>query len=368
MGRKSWWKVGLLVAASIVTSLAIAEGAVRLLAPQPTGLSHQDRYGLALHYPGITRYLPQYGHSVSFNSGGMRDREHALDKRTEVFRILLLGDSFMEALQVPFEAALPSLLETDLAKRTGRKVEVINAGVSGWGTDDELRYLTEYGLRYSPDLVVVAMTLHNDISDNLREHWHTVRGGRLVDQPRAPIPFLDYKIVELKAFIATRLQLYQLWRRARHRGEIVQTRRQLDSHVVQLFREPAPERITYGYELTGLLLEKMKEVTAAAGGQLAVVLLPLRVQLTDSSFAEFVRAAGSTEDGMPPARPQRIMTSIADGLSIPVIDLLPAFREWSVDSAAPLYLEWDGHWNGAGHRLATESVVEGLVAVVGGSR
>ena len=44
-----------------------------------------------------------------------------------------------------------------------------------------------------------------------------------------------------------------------------------------------------------------------------------------------------------------------------MIDLLPRFRQWTADSTAPLYLEWDGHWNEAGHRLAAEVVTEGLV-------
>src|SRR5262249_7876809 len=149
-------------------ALATAELGLRLFAPQPVGLSHQDRYGLPLHYPGITHFLPQYGHEVSFNSAGMPDREHALEKQPGAFRLLLLGDSFMEALQVPADSMLATLMERDLTRATGRPVEVINAGVSGWGTGDELRYLTRYGLAYHPDLVVVAMTLHNDISDNLR--------------------------------------------------------------------------------------------------------------------------------------------------------------------------------------------------------
>ena len=77
----------------------------------------------------------------------------------------------------------PCLRWSSIALRSepAKRIEVINAGVSGWGTDDELRYLTEYGLKYQPDLVVVAMTLHNDISDNLRQDWHRVperRAGR----------------------------------------------------------------------------------------------------------------------------------------------------------------------------------------------
>jgi len=359
--RRKWVVNGLLAVFAAGVALALTEIGIRLLAPQPTGLSFQDRYGLATHYPGITRYLSQYGHEVSFNSAGMRDREHVTKKPTGVFRILLLGDSFMEALQVPFEASLPSLLERRLEQETGKRVEVINAGVSGWGTDDELRYLTMYGLKYQPDLVVVAMTLHNDISDNLRKDWHTTQGGALVDQTRVPMSFMQYKVVGLKAFISTRFQTYQLWRRVRHGGAIRQAGRLLNSHVVQLFSEPTPDRIASAFAFTGLLMERMKAVTNVQGGRIALVLLPLRVQLSDSSFAAFVQAAGSTADQMPTGKPQRVVTEMAGRLRIPVIDLLPDFRAWTADSTGPLYLEWDGHWNEAGHKLAAGAVAKGLI-------
>jgi hypothetical protein len=52
---------------------------------------------------------------------------------------------------------------------------------------------------------------------------------------------------------------------------------------------------------------------------------------------------------------------MTDSLGIPAIDLLPGFRRWTADSSAPLYLEWDGHWNEAGHRLATEVTAQGLI-------
>src|SRR5262245_41152094 len=176
---RSWLLNVLLGFGTLVLALAAAELGVRLFAPQPVAVTHQDRYGLALHYPGITRFLPQFGHDVSFNSAGLRDREHSFEKQAGTFRILLLGDSFMEALQVPSDSMLATLMERDLTRATGRPVEVINGGVSGWGTGDELRYLTRYGLAYHPDLVVVAMTLHNDISDNLRREWYTLENGVL---------------------------------------------------------------------------------------------------------------------------------------------------------------------------------------------
>jgi len=87
-------------------------------------------------------------------------------------------------------------------RRTGRLVEVVNASVSGWGTDDELKCLTSHGMQWRPDLVLVAMTLHNDVSDNLRERFHAVRNGALVEKPRRDETFLAYKVIQLKGFPA----------------------------------------------------------------------------------------------------------------------------------------------------------------------
>jgi hypothetical protein len=353
---RSWPLNVLLGLGALVLALALAELGVRLGSPQPTGLSHQDRYGLALHYPRMTRFLPQYGHEVSFNSTGMRDHEHTVEKPQGTFRILLLGDSFMEALQVPADSMLATLMERDLSSATGRTVEVINAGVSGWGTNDELRYLTRYGLDYNPDLVVVAMTLHNDISDNLRREWYTLEDGSLVDREPPPKTWLQFKIIQLKAFLATRFQLYQLWRRVRHSGEMKQVANALNSHVVELFQEPRPSTIAQGMSLTGRLLAAIRDTSRAAGARMAVILLPLRYQITDATFANFVKQAEVASDQMAIYQPQAMIRSITDSLQIPVVDLLPGFRAWATAGKGALYVEWDGHWNGAGHRLAADQV------------
>jgi lysophospholipase L1-like esterase len=292
----------------------------------------------------------------------MRDREHTLEKPAGTFRILLLGDSFMEALQVSADSMLATLMERDLTSATGRPVEVINGGVSGWGTNDELRYLTKYGLAYHPDLVVVAMTLHNDISDNLRREWYTVKDGALVDLDPPPKSWFQFTILQFKAFLATRFQLYQLWRRVRHEGEMRQVARALNSHVVELFQVPSPPMITQGVELTGRLVAAIRDTTRAMGGQMVLILLPLRYQLTDTTFASFVKQAEMPSDRMTIYQPQTMIRRIADSLQIPVVDLLPAFREWTGAGKGALYIEWDGHWNGTGHRLAAEQVNRGLLA------
>src|SRR5437870_7682252 len=90
-----------------------------------------------------------YDVSVEVNSAGFRDREHAVEKPRGVHRVILLGDSQVEALQVPFEETIGSLLENRLQK-TDVPSEVINLGVSGTGTAREYLTLREYGLKYKP--------------------------------------------------------------------------------------------------------------------------------------------------------------------------------------------------------------------------
>lgn len=360
---RDWLANGSLVVVALVVTLFLAEAAVRLLYPQPTGLSHQDRYGLSMHWPGMTRYLPQFGHEITFNSEGMRDSEHTIARQPGVFRVLLLGDSFMEAQQVTFESSMPNLLREQLSKQTGRQVEVVTAGVGGWGNDDELRWFEFYGVKYKPDLVVVAMTLHNDITDNLKREWYALQDGQLVDQDRQPMSFLRYKVVQIKSFLSTRFQLYQLWRRARHSGEIRQAGRQLNSYVVQLFRQPTTKLLSDGLDLTGGILGKMQQLAKADGGEIAVVMLPIQYQVDSLTFSGFVAASQIPQDQMDLGKPQSEVLKLTDRLGIPTIDLLPAFRHWAADSSARLFLETDGHWTENGHRLAAQTAAEGLVSM-----
>ncbi len=359
--RRAWLVNGLLVLVALALGAALSEAAIRVLAPQPLGVWHHDRSGLALHWPGRSTYLPQFGQTVSFNSAGMRDREHPVPKPADVFRVLVLGDSFIEALQVPFEASFPSLLERAFEGRSPRRVEVVNASVSGWGTDDELQYLNSYGLQWEPDLVVVAMTLHNDISDNLRQRFHTMQDRTLIEQARDRMSFTDYKLLQLKGFLATRSHAYQLASRARRVREMKGEARQLGIHVMELFHAETDARIAKGVALTGLLLERMKARASARRARVVLVLLPLGVQVSDAKFDELARVAAVARDTLRLDKPQLLMLTLAEQTGIPAIDLLPAFRDWTANGRGPLYLERDGHWNEQGHRVAAAIVSRELI-------
>ncbi|MCA9423148.1 MAG: hypothetical protein KC592_19165, partial [Nitrospira sp.] len=70
--------------------------------------------------------------------------------------------SYVEALQVSLEDSFPALLEKKLnAGSSTKKVEVIALGQSGFGTADAYMRYVNFGVKYSPDLVILAFLTGN---------------------------------------------------------------------------------------------------------------------------------------------------------------------------------------------------------------
>jgi hypothetical protein len=240
-------------------------------------------------------------------------------------------------------------------------VEVINASVSGWGTDDELTYLMRYGKSFRPDLILVAMTLHNDVSDNLDEEFHTFSGGRLYEKPRQEIPFPDYAVLKVKVYLASHSHLTQLLYKFWRKDHVDRAAASLRSHVADLIHQSPSDKVAMGWLMTERLLEKTNSVASGMGAKLAVFMLPLFIQMSDEKLAQFLRAQGLTREHITVDQPQQIMKRWGKGAGVPVIDLLPEFQEWTKERGDTLFLENDGHWTTDGHRLAARIVSRQLM-------
>ena len=223
-----------LLAASMLLSLVMAECVVRFLYPQQLAVWHTMHDGLVIHPPGLVTYLAEFKQEVTFNSLGMRDREHARKKAEGTKRVLVLGDSFMEALQVSFEESFPHRLESRLRETLNPRVDVINCSVSGWGQDAQLAYLQKYGRDLKPDLILVAMTLHNDVLDNMQGRFYSMAQGRLVSMSAPHMSDWEYSMLRIKGYLASRSHLVQLLRKWKNLREIRDVASALDRHVSQV--------------------------------------------------------------------------------------------------------------------------------------
>lgn len=346
--------------ASVAIAGLLGELSLRIFVPQDRSVWAHTDDGLVVHPPGIETYLPSFGRVVRTNAWGMRDRPHALEKPAGTFRILVLGDSFMEALQVDFEDSLPALLERELAERGHRQVEVINASTSDWGTDDEVAYLARYGRAFQPDLVLVAMTLHNDVSDNLAFEHHELRGGEVVER-RPPTPSAPrWAMIRTRDLLATRSHLYQIYRRLKAARRTRMAADRLPEHVASLLRREPSERVSFGWGVTCQLLVRARELADESGARMAVFTIPLRVQLSDAALADFLDHQGLARDAVRIDEPQAQVADCGNRVGVETIDLLPGFRS----STQPVggFFVADGHWNREGHALGAEIVARELFA------
>jgi hypothetical protein len=109
---------------------------------------------------------------LRINARGLRDRDHPYAKPSGTQRILVLGDSYTWGFDVADSEVFSEILEENL--RAGQPVEVINTGVSGWGTDQEYLFFMDEGVKYDPDLVVLAFYVLNDFNENTvsQQHGH----------------------------------------------------------------------------------------------------------------------------------------------------------------------------------------------------
>lgn len=133
---------------------------------------HRYLYDATLGWRNIPNWkATTFGKALTINSLGMRDREYETVKPPGVRRILVLGDSYTWGYGVADDEIYTEILEAALNApnddpHEGVSWEVLNTGVSGWGTDQQYLYLKEEGLRFEPDIVVVAFFVYNDPTDN----------------------------------------------------------------------------------------------------------------------------------------------------------------------------------------------------------
>ncbi|MFQ5416225.1 MAG: SGNH/GDSL hydrolase family protein [Myxococcota bacterium] len=125
------------------------------------------------------RETDEFVERVTTNAHGLRDTDIAPREAFEQ-RVIVLGDSMVFGHGVGNEEAFPNQLEA-LFRERGRRVDVINAGVKGYGTDNSYKFYTHRlaPLGLEPDLLIFAI-YHNDLNDNIGQPLYTIENGALV--------------------------------------------------------------------------------------------------------------------------------------------------------------------------------------------
>lgn len=106
------------------------------------------------------------------------------DIQEKDMRIMVYGDSNIQARFSNLEHTFPQQLEMMINQYSDKTIEVINAGVVGFGPDQSLIKFIEEKDSFKPDLVILQIFADNDFGDLIRnrlfkidEHGKLVKSG-----------------------------------------------------------------------------------------------------------------------------------------------------------------------------------------------
>ena len=372
--RTPWrdWLLNVLIAgAALLAGLGLGEWLVRWVAPQQLVLKRPDVWQPAdsvgwVNRPNLNTTINTGERTVRLFTDQDGFRVGAAGRVEGKQHILLLGDSFMEALQMDYDQSLPGLLEAHLAQRFHHAIAIRNTGVGGW---DPPQYLIEARRtlgREHFDLALVAVYLGNDIVPERIERY----------APRAPVEvhrlrlprqlsgreFIDALLYPVNDFLEVRSQLFIL---LKTRLQALRTRLGLtaEEFPVGLLRQ---EAASPRWSVTADILSDIRNVARAHGVSTLFVLIPAPYQVDSAEFHRSLRGFQIDSGAVDLDQPNRLLAAAMRGHHLEVLDVLRAFRE-AQQAGGRLYGRVDRHLSPAGHELLAR-LVEPLVVERLGAR
>ncbi|MEZ4647305.1 MAG: GDSL-type esterase/lipase family protein [Candidatus Eisenbacteria bacterium] len=369
-----------LLGTTMVVLLFVFEGVVRVFDLQGDIFLGANAYVGWSHDPGRsgTYISAQAKAPVSYNSLGLPGPEISKEKPAGTKRLLLLGDSFTESEQVPYEESWGARIGQAL----GSGWQVVNTGVSGYGTGNELLFLREYGWDFSPDVVFLLFFTGNDVSDNdagLRaatgtwipgpsfsrgEHGLEVGGVPMFVPP-------EEGLLKIKRAISRRSRLYQ-WVRLRVAdlralGQTSNAASSDGKETVPLawhvYHTPVNGDWERAWDTTDAIFTALRDECRERGVPLYVGLLPTGWRIDPDQRAEI-------EERLPELfhdpswqldLPDQRMMTILDSLAVPYVDLAPLLEARVREGGGPLYGD---HLTEEGHEVVARGILDFLAPAV----
>ena len=337
-----------LLTCSIVLGLGLGELGLRLAwggfylkDAEPYAAPHATRGWANRPNISVVYGEPEFSVTTTHSSRGYRSAEVAAAKG-ERLRVLVLGDSFTYGIGAEGEETFSAQLE-----QLDPRLEVINTGVNGYGTGQELLLLREEGVALDPDIVVVAF-FWNDVANNVERDAvrFALRDGQLEYPPEiAELPpvslaprrhaYLRYSY--LYRFVSDRIKTW------RFRWRLIRGETEADGARL------APERREPAWRVERAVLREIRDLTESHGAKLLLMVIPEQIQVQPDT-----QAFGLVEDEYDV---QTRIAEIAESEGIALLDPLDPLRADYAASKSPLYYLQDRHWRPRAHRLVAELIL-----------
>jgi lysophospholipase L1-like esterase len=266
-----------LIAGEVATRTIL--GNTIVLFPRNFTAAHYDGVTLRKLIPNSTFRHTSIDGSWEFrtNAQGFRDdHNYEYQKPVGLRRVLVLGDSQTQGFEVRQSATFAKLLEQRLRTKV-IDAQVLNTGISGFGTAEELMFLEHEGMKYHPDAVVLAF-FGNDFDDSVKSGLYELVDGKLVVRNTSYAPGVEaiaiMNSVPGAFWLSQHSYLFSLlintfWETAKETLRVVARKNLTTEYAIRVSAVNEYER-----ELVVALLQRMKAVAHSANIPFIVVEIP----------------------------------------------------------------------------------------------
>ena len=370
------------------------EGALRIIYPDAhpeiqlrTAKSIKSVYQFHPDYlfelrPGLSKTFeraPENGGDViewRTNANSFRGKE--LEKQPSR-RIMVYGDSNIQARFSKLEKTFPYLLEENLGRLTGQSIEVVNAGLVGGAPDQVFLRLVNDPDKFKPEIIVFHIS-DNDFGDLVRNRiFEFNSNGDLIknsnprklnqwEQEQLGETFWQEHMASFHLTLAARqvskkLQpksqtqsdpILKRFERLQKEFDLYQKREKravshfADHYDLDVAARPNSEPAQIKKKLMQGILKKVQALAAAKDVKLVVLIQPSSRDMTENLPLNFTHFAKL--DGYAPRNLTDAVEIICNSLGINNINLFAEFENGPAEQL--FFQENDGHWNDAGQALA----------------
>jgi lysophospholipase L1-like esterase len=360
----------LLTMTTIALLLAAGEIFLRLSGYHPPVLidpSVRQTYhfapGATFDYVGYHPGNPEeFSVPIRLNNSGFNDKDYAIERpRPGTSRILVLGDSYVAALEVRQRETFHKLLEERLNAEDplgSGSYEVIALGQGNRAQKQQLAWLREFGPRYRPDLVLLVFFCGNDIMENSNSLFERAgHYGRFMLQVAARKVSLYNRLFLVRSSRLNGLLAYRaalLYSTHLYLFDRQVTRAQLDSPDIEVYQKPPSPEWQKAWETTADLLAQIRQEAERQGAAFALSVIsgPQSMSEVDQ---ERLEQAMSGSDLL---QPERWVLGWGAENGVATLTLGSALRAAGVKN---VFWHHDAHLTPSGHRVVAEALYQFLL-------
>ena len=359
----------LIALASILVALLLLEVAVRLILPVSDSPRYQwysddQTYRFAPNQTGQwVKGLDGYVNATyRINSQGWNAPfDYVPEKSPDVTRIAIIGDSFVEALQVDYPNSFMSVLEHTLEEETAAEFEVYSFGQSGAPLSQYLHLMRQITPRYHPDIVIIVLVA-NDFYESITtfayKPYFQQYQVNMLNQITETVPQNAGTNTGPVFDFLRRVALVRLMVRNLDINSVDQLKFRLglqETSVPNSLDSPPPlqDDITTAVSYSFQAYQNLAETE---GTRLLLVANVIPGIFYDPSEPKTV---GIQEGYLY----NELVNQVASDMNIPLVDLTVPFEEaFRANQQVLCFCPGDGHWNERGHRVVGQEIVDYLLS------